>query len=158
MQRALRCVLYAGLVAGTVDIAAAAAINMLGFGIILRAVASGLLGRAAFQADAWVVALGMVLQWAMSILIAAIYVLAGLKLPILFRRWILFGTLYGVVVFFVMNYVVMPLSAVGHVAHFKPASFVENLLAMLLFGLIIASIAHHFSIAGQRRAAALSRT
>ena len=154
MQRTLRCVLYAGVVAGTVDIAAAAAINMVGFGIILRAVASGLLGRAAFQGDAWVAALGMVLQWAMSIIIAALYVLAGRKLPILFRRWILCGTLYGVVVFFVMNYVVMPLSAVGHVAHFKPASFVANLLAMLLFGLIIASIAHHFSIAGQRRAGA----
>jgi hypothetical protein len=154
MQRALRSVLYAGLVAGTVDIAAAAAINMVGFGVILRAVASGLLGRAAFQADSWVAALGMGLQWGMSIIIAAIYVLAGLKLPILFRRWILCGTLYGVVVFFVMNYVVMPLSAVGHVAHFKPASFIENLLAMLLFGLIIASIAHHFSIGGQRRAVA----
>jgi hypothetical protein len=154
MQRALRCVVYAGLVAGTVDIAAAAAINMVGLGIILRAVASGLLGRAAFQADAWVAVLGMVLQWGMSILIAAIYVLAGLKLPILFRRWILFGTLYGVVVFFVMNYVVVPLSAVGHVPHFTPASFVENLLAMLLFGLIVASIAHHFSMGGQRRVAA----
>jgi len=154
MQRALKCILYAGLVAGTVDIAAAAAINMVGLGVILRAVASGLLGHAAFQGDSWVAALGMALQWAMSIIIAAIYVLAGLKLPILFRRWILFGTLYGVVVFFVMNYVVMPLSAVGHVAHFKPASFVANLLAMLLFGLIIASIAHHFSIGGQRRAVA----
>jgi uncharacterized membrane protein YagU involved in acid resistance len=153
MQRALKSVLYAGLVAGTVDIAAAAAINGLGFGIILRAVASGLLGHDAFQGDSWVAVLGMVLQWAMSIIIAAIYVLAGLRLPILFRRWILFGTLYGVVVFLVMNYIVMPLSAVGHVAHFKPASFVENLLAMLLFGLIIASIAHHFSIGGQRRVA-----
>jgi FtsH-binding integral membrane protein len=154
MQRALRCVLYAGLVAGTVDIAAAAAINRVGFGVILRAVASGLLGHAAFQGDSWVAALGMVLQWAMSIIIAALYVLAGLKLPILFRRWILCGALYGVVVFFVMNYVVVPLSAVGHVPHFKPASFVENLLAMLLFGLIIASIAHHFSMGGQRRVAA----
>ena len=40
----------------------------------------------------------------------------------------------------------------------RMSHIVENLLAMLPFGLIIASIAHHFSIAGQRRAAALSQT
>jgi hypothetical protein len=40
-----------------------------------------------------------------------------------------------------MNYVVLPLSAVGHRAHFTPKTFVENLLAMLLFGVIIAYFA-----------------
>jgi FtsH-binding integral membrane protein len=54
-----------------------------------------------------------------------------------------------------MNYVVLALSAIGHIAHFKPLSFVENLLAMLLFGLIIASIANRFGIGTPPRAAAL---
>ena len=45
---------------------------------------------------------------------------------------------YGVGVFAVMNYVVMPLSAVGHSPHFTLLSFSENMLAMLLFGVLVA--------------------
>ncbi len=41
MQRALKSVFYGGLVAGTIDIVAASAISSLGFGVVLRAVASG---------------------------------------------------------------------------------------------------------------------
>jgi len=41
--------------------------------------------------------------------------------------------------FVVMNYVVMPLSAIGHRPHFTLLLFAENLAAMLLFGLIVAA-------------------
>jgi hypothetical protein len=60
---------------------------------------------------------------------------------ILKRQWLAAGLAYGVVVFFVMNYVVVPLSAIGRVPHFTAARFIENLLAMLLFGVIIAFFA-----------------
>jgi hypothetical protein len=46
-----------------------------------------------------------------------------------------------VVIFFVMNFVVVPLSmamAKPHLPHFSAAKFGENMLAMLLFGLIVA--------------------
>jgi len=45
---------------------------------------------------------------------------------------------FGVVVFFVMNFVVVPMSAAGFSAKFSTAKFIENMLAMILFGLIIA--------------------
>jgi hypothetical protein len=77
----------------------------------------------------------------MSLLIAAIFVLGTAALPALRRRWTLAGLAYGVMVFAVMNYVVVPLSAVGHVFHFTPATLVTNMLAMLLFGVIIAYFA-----------------
>jgi FtsH-binding integral membrane protein len=48
------------------------------------------------------------------------------------------GLFYGVVIFAVMNYAVVPLSAVGHTFSFTPVQFLENMLAMLLFGIIIA--------------------
>jgi uncharacterized membrane protein (DUF485 family) len=149
MHRALRSALYAGLVAGTIDLAAAAAINGVGFGVILRAVASGLLGPAAFGGGTSVAVLGLILQWAMSIVIAGIYAMAAVRLQALIRRWIIAGVVYGVIVFFVMNYVVVPLSAIGHIPHFRSLSFVLNLLAMLLFGLIIASITNRFSLGAQ---------
>jgi uncharacterized membrane protein YagU involved in acid resistance len=84
--------------------------------------------------------LGLVLQWAMSLLIAAIFVLAAQRLAWMCRRWVAAGLAYGVVVFVVMEYVVVPLSAANN-PHFTPVSLLENVLAMLLYGLIIAFFA-----------------
>jgi len=41
----------------------------------------------------------------------------------------------------VMNYVVRPLSAAWPKTSFTPVQFIENMLAMLLFGLIVAYFA-----------------
>jgi hypothetical protein len=136
----LRTIIIAGFTAGTIDIAAACLINMRSLMVILQAIASGLLGRASFQGGAFAAVLGLILQWAMSCLIAAIYVLVVRRMALLRRNWIASGVAFGCIVFIVMNYVVVPLSAVGHAPRFTVATFAENLLAMVLFGLIIAFI------------------
>ena len=51
---------------------------------------------------------------------------------------------YGGVIFLVMNYVVLPLSAWKYWPHFSAVAFTENLLAMLLFGLIIGYFARRW--------------
>ncbi len=130
--------LWGGLIAGTIDIGAASIINWLSPVVILQAVASGLLGRGSFHDGPWAAALGYALQCAMSVLIAACYAVGTSRLPMVRARWLAAGLAFGVIVFAVMNYVVVPLSAVGHVPHFTAASSIENLLAMLLFGVIVA--------------------
>ncbi len=140
----LIAILYGGFIAGTPDIGAAALINWLSPFVILQVVARGVLGKASYSGGAYSAALGMILQWAMSLLIAAIFVLAATRMPILRRRWMAAGLAYGIVVFFVMNYVVMPLSRVGSSPHFTISTFAMNMLAMLLFGLIIAFFAQRF--------------
>ena len=137
--------------AGTVDIGAAALINMIDPRVILRFIAGGVLGKAALQGGAAVAWLGLFLQWGMSLVIAAIFVLAALRLRWLTARTVLAGLAYGVVVFVVMNYVVMPLSAWHRINHFTPASLAWNLLAMLVYGLIIAICARRFLGAPPRR-------
>lgn len=131
-------ILNGGLIAGTIDIGAACLINKLNPVVILQAIASGVLGRDSFRMGLLSAVLGLVLQWAMSVLIAAIFVGAGRRLTILKRRWIGAGLVYGVVVFFTMNYVVVPLSAAKFTAPLTVTGFLENMSAMLLFGLIIA--------------------
>jgi len=138
----LASILAGGLIAGTIDIGAAALINWISPAIILRFIASGLIGPQARQLGASGALLGLLLQWLMGVIIAAVFVLGAFLIgPARLasdRRWIAAGLIYGVVVFLVMNYVVMPLSALHRVPHFTPASAIENLLAMLLFGLIVA--------------------
>ena len=143
-----KAILCGGLVAGTIDIGSASLINWISPVIILRAVASGVLGKPSFSGGLYSAALGLGLQWAMSILIAAIYVLAALRMPRLGRHWVAGGLLYGVVVFFVMSYVVVPLSAAWPKHGFTLQSFLENLLAMVLFGVIVALFQRRFAPAG----------
>lgn len=133
-----RAILSGGLVAGTIDIGAAALINHLSPVVILHAIASGVLGKASFQAGAPAAWLGLGLQWAMSLLIAAIFVAAATRMAWLRNRWLLAGLAYGVAIYVVMNYVVVPLSAAPFRAPATPWLIAMNLLAMLLFGLIVA--------------------
>lgn len=132
--------LTGGLVAGTVDVGAAALISRNDPRFILRFIAGGVQGRQALQGGVEVAWLGLLLQWGMSILIAAIFVIAATRLRWLVARWLEAGLAYGVIVFAVMNYVVMPLSAWHRVNHFTLAGFAWNLAAMLLFGLIVAFV------------------
>jgi hypothetical protein len=118
---------------------------------ILEFIAGGLLGKAALGGGAGVALMGLVLQWLMSILIAGIYVAAGKWLPILVRWWIASGLCFGIGVFFVMNYAVVPLSAWHRIPHFTPYSFCTNLAAMLLFGVIVAFFARERAPAAGRR-------
>src|SRR5580693_459172 len=68
-------ILLGGLIAGTLDIGAAALINGRNPLVILLVIASGLLGKASFQGGLPAAILGLVLQWLMSLLISAIFVL-----------------------------------------------------------------------------------
>jgi len=138
---AIRSVVLGGLVAGTIDIGAAALINRVSPIVILRAVAGGLLGPATFGMGAYSAVPGLLLQWLMSLLIAAIYVAASRRIPALARHWVCAGLAYGVVVYLVMNFVVFPLSAYRHLPRLDPAHVAGDLLAMFLFGLIVAFFA-----------------
>ena len=131
-------IVLGGVVAGTVDIGAACLISGHPVGVILQTIAGGLLGKASFAGGASTALLGLILQEVMGMSIAAVFGLAARFIPVMARLWIAAGLAYGVVVFVVMNYVVLPLSAWRVVPHFNPASFIENMLAMLLFGLIVA--------------------
>lgn len=137
----LQAILLGGFIAGTVDIGAAALINMRSPVMISQFIAGGLLGKPALEGGMQSAALGVALQWAMSMIIAAIYVLASTRIEMLRSRWLLSGIAFGIPVFAVMEYVVMPLSAWHRVPKFTAVAFSENLLAMMVFGVIIAFFA-----------------
>lgn len=151
----LRAILIGGLVAGTIDIEAAALINHVSPVLIAHYIASGALGKSALSAGASAAYLGVLLQWAMSVIIAAIYWCVTAAMPRLRAQWWwLGGLLAGVVIYLVMNFIVMPFSAAPVTLHeviarFRPAKGAEDLLAMLVFGLIVAFCARHLAVAAQ---------
>jgi uncharacterized membrane protein YagU involved in acid resistance len=140
-REVLSAIFLGGIIAATIDIGAASLISGRSPAFIMQAIAGGLLGKASFDGGIGTAILGAVLQEVMGVLIATIYVVFSKPVAGLLRRWILSGLIYGVIIFFVMNYVVVPLSAWKSAPHFTSLKFAENMAAMLLFGLIVAFFA-----------------
>lgn len=156
---ALKAIVIGGLVAGTLDIGAAALINHASPALIAHYIASGVLGKAALSAGTSAAYLGLVLQWAMSVVIAAIYWFVTAAMPRLRARWSAGGLLAGLVIFLVMNFIVMPLSAApvtfhDVIARLRVAKAAEDLIAMFVFGLIVAYCARYLGQASRGEARA----
>jgi uncharacterized membrane protein YagU involved in acid resistance len=137
----------AGLLVGILDISDA----FIFYGLhgvsplrILQGIASGLLGRAAFTQGRRSALLGVVLHFFIAFTAATVYLLASRGLP-LSRHPLLYGTLYGLAVYVVMNYIVLPLSHVVPKPHFSPVLFVNGVAALIFcVGIPVAFIARRY--------------
>ena len=140
----MRGILAGGLAAGTLD--AALAFALYGWGMP-RGIASGLIGREAFQGGAGTWALGLVLHFTIALIAAAIYGLSSRRLEFLRVHFVICGLFYGIAVYLVMNLVVLPLSAYPlPVGPFTVAALWKGLLGhMLVIGLPISTGVSRFS-------------
>jgi hypothetical protein len=133
---AARAILSGGLTAGTLDILDAFAMwtpRGVSATRILQSIASGLLGPASFQGGMSTAALGLALHFFIACSAATTYYAVSRFLPLLVRRWVLCGMAFGICVYCVMNYVVLPLSLVRH-SPFAWRTFINGIL-IHLFGI-----------------------
>jgi uncharacterized membrane protein YagU involved in acid resistance len=114
---ALKLVLAGGLVAGTLDIAYACRFWAIKAGVparrILQSVAAGLLGKASFEGGAATATLGLGLHYFIACSMAVTYYLVARRWTALRERPVLYGIAYGLLLYAIMNYLVVPLSAAG---------------------------------------------
>jgi len=96
---------------------------------ILQGIASALLGPRSFEGGPTTGALGAVIHFFIALSAATVFYAASRKLPLLILRPILSGIVYGVSVYVVMYWIVLPL------AHFQGAP--RN-----LFNSIVAIVTH----------------
>ena len=109
----IAAILIGGGIAGALDITyamTAYAIKGIKPIVILQSVASGVQGADAYHGGVQSAALGLGLHFFMTTLMALGYVMAATLFPMLGTRPVVSGVAYGVLMFFVMNYVVVPLS------------------------------------------------
>jgi hypothetical protein len=113
MTDTFQAILLATLVCGTLD-AVAAVMQAATLGVnpqrVFQGVASGILGPRSFERGWNSGALGIALHFVIACIISTIYVLASLHLPFLLQRPLIAGGLYGIAVFVVMFFIVLPLS------------------------------------------------
>jgi hypothetical protein len=144
----IRPILLATLVAGTLDILAATGLTLFyarrSVADMLRGVASGPLPAATGWGTKGA-ALGLAVHFALMAIMVAVYVFAAARLPALRARPILWGALYGLVTYVVMNLIVVPLRFAGAFPP-SPRSVATQLFChIVLVGIPIALIAaRHF--------------
>lgn len=139
-----KALVASALIAGVLDIVYAFVFSYLRSGTtptrVLQSVASGALGRDAYTGGATSAALGLGFHFLIAFIITSIFFAAAARVPALTRRPVIIGALYGVTVYLVMNFVVIPLSRIG--PRPLPAALVivtGVLVHMFLVGVPIAS-------------------
>jgi hypothetical protein len=115
MGKPVAAILWGGIACGVLDISAAMTASRIVGGApphrLLQSIAGGLLGASAYQGGWTTAALGLALHFAIAFGAAGIFVALSRKFPVLHRHAILAGLGYGLVWYWFMYGVVLPLSA-----------------------------------------------
>lgn len=144
----VQAIVAGGLAAAVLDAMDALVAYKLAYGmsplVIYQFVASGLLGKAAYGGGATAALLGLGVHFLVAFTAATVFVLASERLPALRRGAVGWGLAFGVGVFAVMSFVVIPLSRIG--PSVPPLALVANgvLGHAFLVGLPIALAARRF--------------
>ena len=146
LEQATQAILWGGLCAGTLDFIGACVTNA-SRGVtpsrIAQSIASGLLGRAAFDGGYKTAALGVVLHFVIALGAATVFCLASVRLGWLAERPYLSGALFGIAVFWFMQLVVLPMSAIPFKQNFSWSVVTIGLIVhVLCVGLPIAFTCH----------------
>jgi uncharacterized membrane protein YagU involved in acid resistance len=131
----VQAIFWGGLIAGVLD----AIDGMIAYGTqglnpvqVLQYIASGALGKSAFQGGLATAALGAAFHFTIAWVAAAAFVLASRRLEILKTHAVPAGLLYGAAVYCFMNYLVLPLSAVA-AGTFQLGLFLNGVIGHALF-------------------------
>jgi hypothetical protein len=118
----VRAGLIAGIAAAVVEMIPVLLIQGLMLHVspvrIFQSIASGLMGKAAYAGGIGSALLGGLVHTAISLVAGLIFAFAANLWRMLLARPVLAGLGYGIIVYIVMSYLVLPLSAVA----FKPAT------------------------------------
>jgi hypothetical protein len=140
----LKAILVGGAIAGILDLSSA----LITFGPrVPRNIAAGLIGReAAVHGGVATWILGVLLHFLIAYSAATVYCLASRRLNFLGDHWVVCGMFFGIAVFLVMNFVVLPLCAVHFAGPYQLRGLLQGLIVhMFLIGLPISFSLHRLS-------------
>lgn len=145
-----RAILAGGTCAALLDALDAIVAYKLALGLspmtIYQFVASGLLGPGAYQGGLASALVGVAVHCLIAFSAATIFVVASRLVPRIATHFLPFGALFGVAVYAVMNYLVLPLSRIPP-APFSAPLFLNGIIGHALFvGIPIAYSAHRAAI------------
>ena len=144
---AFRAILTAGLVVGVLDISSAFVIwwqRGVGARRGLQGIAAGLLGANAFDGGLITAGLGLALHFFVAFVVVSIFYLASRKIPFLTTQPFVSGVFYGIGVYIVMYWIVLP-TAFPTFRHRLSNELLELAIHICLIGLPTAFIVRRYS-------------
>ena len=146
-MHAFPAIAITGLIVGAMDIISAIVLTLFRGGTIMRLmqfIASGLLGKSAFQGGLATAALGLALHFLIAFGLVTVFYFASRKLAFLRQRPVPSGIAYGLMVFAVMNLIVLPLSAATP-RHSLSGHLIQIAIHMFIIGLPTSLLIRRFS-------------
>ncbi len=146
--RTVRTILWAGLIAGALDITAAFVVYARSAPSsirLLQGIAYALIGKAAMEGGVATAILGLACHFFIATSWAAVYVAASRRARFLLEHPVVSGAGYGLIIYVVMNHIVVPLSAIGPGPFSLSAAIVAAVILVLCVGLPIALIVRWFA-------------
>jgi len=137
-----RYVVLGGLALGTLDLIFACtfwgALRGLPPTRILQSIAAGVQGTAAFDGGTGSVVLGALCHYFIAIMMVLAYTLIGARLRMLIEHPVRYGLPYGLLLYGVMTYVVVPLSNAPQPTKIYLPWMVASIIMHAVFGVICA--------------------
>jgi hypothetical protein len=137
-----------GLFAGILDGVAAELLYFISGGknpsIVFQYIASGVFGKEAFSGGTLMVVLGVAFHLFIASSWTFIFFLVYPRLPVLSRKKILGGIVYGLALWLAMNLVVLPLSHVRQLPFDAMRALTGIVVLMVAVGLPVSLSAHRF--------------
>ena len=143
-----KAIVWAGLIAGALDITAAFVV----YGFvgatpirILQGIAGGLVGPRTYEGGVATAILGLICHFTIAFGAAAVYFALSRRMSFLIRHSVTAGVLYGIVVYFFMNRVVVPLSHARKYPFSLKMMIIGVVIHIFCVGLPISSTVKRFS-------------
>ena len=146
-SRPFQAIIVGWLVVGALDITSAfviAAIKGTGSIRMLQGIASGLLGRQSFEGGPGTAGLGLVIHFFIALVVVLVFYIASRKIDFLTEQPLVAGLFYGIAVYVVMYWIVVPLAS-PIARHSVSRDVTAIIVHMLLIGLPTALVVGHFS-------------
>lgn len=139
-------ILKAGLLVGTLDIAAAFASAWISSGtkpdVVLKFIASGVFGREAAFAGGWgMVVRGLLLHYGIALAFTVLFFKIYSKVKAWVPNWIRLGVVYGLFIWAVMNLIVVPLSQTPKGPFNLQSALINAAILIVCIGLPLSFIA-----------------
>lgn len=139
----MRTILLSGFIAGTLDIVCAILFLANGNATgVFRFIAKGAMGNAAYEGGTEMVLLGAAFHYIIAFCFAAGYFLVFPRIPFLRKQKVLSGLLYGIFIWFFMQYLVLPFTFNPPGPFTFSGAWKGMVILMLAVGLPVSLITH----------------
>jgi hypothetical protein len=156
MNKLFSKIVTVGFVVGTLDILSAfihyfIKTGQTHFFDVLRFVASGFFGKAAFSGGRRMILAGLIIHYIIAFAFTVFFFWLFPKIKLLSKNKILAGILYGTFIWVVMNIIVLPFSNIAYRPFHIMNALINVIILIVCVGIPLSFMANSFYNKGQKR-------